>query len=129
MEEITLTFHNCPVISYYQYLSSNKRYYSVKGKEFMANFRREVECQYSGEPFPSTNIECSVYIYLNNRRKNDLDNYVKPILDNLQMCGVIQDDCYITRLIVEKEIIITKELDTNCIVKLRNRTAETNISL
>ena len=113
---------DCKMISQYQYLASNKRYYSKRGKEFIKNFqtiikKQMVEKKY--EMMTSENIECDVVCYFDNKRKNDCDNFVKPILDNLEKCGVFTDDRYITKLTIEKKY--QKPLDICAIIKIRDR--------
>lgn len=110
------------MISQYQYLSSNKRYYSKRGKDFIQKFCLEIRSQMLQKGYKmmeSDNIECEVIGYFDNKRKNDLDNYVKPVLDNMEKCGVFRDDRYITKLIIEKKY--QKPLDVSCKIKLRDR--------
>ena len=110
------------MIRQYQYLSSNKRYYSKRGKEFIEKFCLEIRSQMLRKGYTmmeSDNIECEVIGYFDNKRKNDLDNYVKPVLDNMEKCGVFRDYRYITRLIIEKRY--QKPLDITCKIKLRDR--------
>jgi Holliday junction resolvase RusA-like endonuclease len=118
------TIRGCPLLSQYQYLTPNRRHYSKRGKEFITNFTAQVyrqieENQY--QTMQSCNIECAVIMYFNNKRLNDLDNNVKPVLDNLQRCGVFRNDGHITKLMIEKKYVKTKILDVNCEIYLRCR--------
>ena len=47
------------------------------------------------------NIQLHIRFYLK-RSNSDIDNCVKPFLDALTEAGIIEDDRYITKLIVEK---------------------------
>ena len=119
------TVRDCKMISQYQYLSSNKRYYSKRGKEFIKKFQYIIRKQMTEKQYKmleSENIECEVVCYFDNHRKNDCDNFVKPILDNLEKCGVFKDDRYITRLIIEKRY--QKPLDVCAIIKIRDITPQ-----
>ena len=96
---------NIKPISQYQYLAPNKRYYSKRGKEFKKTFQEEINRQMKIKNYKmmtSHNIECNIVCYFDNKRKNDLDNNVKPILDNLEECNVFEDDRWITKITIEK---------------------------
>ena len=113
---------DCKMISQYQYLSSNKRYYSKRGKDFIKKFQTIIRSQMMTKNYKtleSDNIECKVIAYFDNKRKNDLDNFVKPLLDNMEKCGVFIDDRYITKLIVEKKY--QKPLDICAQIWIRDR--------
>lgn len=113
---------DCKMISQYQYLSSNKRYYSKRGKDFIKKFQTIIRSQMLTKGYKileSDNIECEVIAYFDNKRKNDVDNFVKPVLDNLEKCNVFIDDRYIKRLIIEKRY--QKPLDVCAIIKIRDR--------
>jgi Holliday junction resolvase RusA-like endonuclease len=51
----------------------------------------------------SKNISMSIYIYLRDMRRSDLDNYIKPIIDCCVKRGLIIDDRYIRYLEVIKK--------------------------
>ena len=109
-------------ISQYQYLSKNKRYVSKRGKEWSKEICSQLLKQKEEnkwEMLESENIECEILFYFNNRRKNDLDNACKYILDKLSDCKIIKEDRYITKLVLEKEYKkINKE---RIIIKLKDR--------
>jgi Holliday junction resolvase RusA-like endonuclease len=120
---------DCKMISQYQYLAPNKRYYSKRGKEFIQKFQTIIKSQMvtkKYETLDSDNIECEVVCYFDNKRKNDCDNFIKPILDNLEKCNVFLDDRYITKLIIEKKY--SKPLDICAIIKIKNRNNVVNIT-
>ena len=113
---------DCKMISQYQYLASNKRYYSKRGKDFIKNFQTIIRKQMFEKQYKtleSDNIECEVVAYFDNKRKNDVDNFIKPVLDNMEKCGVFIDDRYITKITIEKKY--QKPLDICAIIKLRDR--------
>ena len=63
----------------------------------------------------SKNYAMTIYIYLKNPARSDIDNYAKPIIDCCVKKGIIRDDRYIKYLeLIKKqakedgfEIIIT----------------------
>lgn len=65
------------------------------------------------QPFPATiPIELIVGMHPPDKRRRDVDNILKCLLDSLQHCGLIKDDSQITRLVVEKKHIIANGLIT-----------------
>ena len=59
--------------------------------------------QYNGARFGKEGIEVSIIFYERYPIRGDIDNKVKPILDCLVEAGIIGDDRYIFKLIIEKE--------------------------
>ena len=99
---IDLTIDIIP-LSYYQYLTQNKfrKYITKRGKEY----RSIVEVELINEMIHYDIIEgdCKVelHFYFNNKRKNDIDNYAKVMLDCMSEI-VYNDDRQIIELIVKK---------------------------
>ena len=56
-------------------------------------------------------IQIIIVFYLYNYTMRDIDNNLKPLLDQLVSNGIILDDRYIKRLIVSKERVIKKEYE------------------
>ncbi len=109
-------------ISQYQYLSSNKRYVSPRGKEWSKEFCSQIETQMKEKNYTmleSEHLEVYVKFILDNRRKNDLDNLCKYVLDKLSDCNCIKEDRYITRLILEKTYI--KVSDVRMVIQIREQ--------
>ena len=90
-------------VSYYQYLSQNKfrKYITVRGREYKRIIEDKLSTFMDGKNIITTNCRISLIFYFNNRRKNDLDNYVKPILDFMSDI-VYEDDKLIIELNVKK---------------------------
>lgn len=53
-------------------------------------------------------LEVTLWLHPPDKRKRDVDNPCKVILDSLQKAGVYSDDFQIARLIVERKDIISK---------------------
>lgn len=81
-------------------------------------YHREVWFRFriqGGKKLLSKTIRMEVLVYPPDRRKRDLDNVLKVLMDSLQKAEAYEDDFYIQELmLVRKEIIIGGEL----IVKL-----------
>ncbi len=90
-------------LSYYQYLKQNRhrKYITKKGKEYkeilqkhFAEFMKDIE-------IVDGPCKLDVEFYFDNKRKNDVDNFCKPIMDC--MTGIVYtDDCLITDLHIKK---------------------------
>lgn len=84
----------------------NVTYLSKQGQEF----RKQVIQIFSGllpnhKPIESR-LEVQVEIHPKDKRKMDIDNRIKPLLDALQHASVFIDDEQIDRLVVERKEII-----------------------
>ncbi len=92
---------NIKPLSYYMYLTQNKyrKYITKKGRVY----KEEIEkiLIKSMEDKQIINEECKIYIefYFDNKRKNDVDNFTKPILDF--MSGIVYED---DKLVVDLHI-------------------------
>ncbi len=80
----------------------NGRYKSPKGKQFEKLANLEIKNQYKGKPI-NNQLKISINLFFKDKRKRDIDNYNKGILD--AMTGIIyQDDSQIEELHVFKKI-------------------------
>lgn len=91
--------------SYYQYLSINRfrKYITNRGRDYKNIIEYELTEYMTKNNLTIIDKNCKVELslYLDNRRKNDVDNFVKPILDFMSDI-VYTDDRLITKLYVEK---------------------------
>ena len=76
------------------------RFKSKKGKEFEEIATYELRQQYKGNLLTGR-LRVEMWLYFKGRRKRDIDNYNKAILDSLKGT-VIEDDELIDDLIVHK---------------------------
>lgn len=53
-------------------------------------------------------ISITVYLHPPDKRKRDIDNPIKVLLDSLVRAGLIKDDSQISRLLIERRDIIEK---------------------
>ena len=66
---------------------------SKEGREYRRTVKGAVLIQLGGRHVPITDrIRLSVHAFMPDRRKRDLDNLTKAILDSLQHAGVYVDD-------------------------------------
>jgi len=110
-------------ISQYQYLSSNKRFITKRGKDWMKNYKEQLTIQMKEKNYTildSENIQVEIIITNTNRRKNDVDNSLHYLLDGME--GIVMtNDRWITKLIAEKKYEKKYDGMTNVIIKVLDR--------
>ena len=79
------------------------RYLTAETIEFQTRISALMssECQ-TKEPFTGA-VAVFITFYTNNKRRWDIDNRVKALLDCLEKAGIIQDDSQIDALIINRE--------------------------
>lgn len=95
---------NLQPISQYAYLSSNKRFVTKRGKDWMKEYKRQLTEQMEKNKYTileSENIQCEIELTFCNKRKNDIDNGLHYCLDGMEGI-VIKNDRFITKLIATK---------------------------
>lgn len=72
---------------------------SAAGREFKRKVARALQCQLGGQREPILG-HCRLYVALHapDRRRRDVDNYAKALLDSLTEAGVWADDSQIRDL-------------------------------
>ncbi len=66
-------------------------------------YREDVASRVSSEEmFFSGDISLRVYLYPPDRRRRDIDNVLKALLDALEDAGIYRDDCQVAALSVER---------------------------
>ena len=89
-----------PTVNTYWRANGNRRFISAAGKKFREAAFKIIKAadviQIEGD------CRVDVDLYLPDRRKRDIDNILKPILDILQLAGVIKDDCQVQELTVAR---------------------------
>lgn len=91
-----------PSVNHYWFVNGKRRFIGKRGKEYRARVD-EIVTGYGRVP---GKISFWIYVYPPDRRKRDLDNLPKCILDSLVFTGTIDDDSNIDELhLIRKEII------------------------
>lgn len=80
----------------------NGRYKSKKGKIFEETARSELKNQFRCKPLANS-LKVSMRLYFKDKRKRDIDNYNKAILDSMTKI-IYEDDSQIEELNVKKFI-------------------------
>lgn len=87
-----------PTINNYWTLGNGRLYVSPGGHAY----RRRVATILDGVQTFSGNVQIAVFVYPPDRRKRDIDNILKCLLDSLTEAGLWHDDSQVTRLLVER---------------------------
>ena len=88
-------------LSYYKYLTQNKyrKYITKEGREYKRVIEDRLTEEMEDKKILNEDIRVSLIFYFDNKRKNDIDNYAKPLLDF--MSDIVYTD---DRLIIELNI-------------------------
>ena len=95
-------------ISYYQYISKNKRFITKRGKDYKKKFLEQINKQMLENNYKmieSENLKVKCHFIFLNRRCNDIENALKVPLDLLEGIAY-KNDRWINELSLTKEMII-----------------------
>ena len=97
-EDIVLHLPWPPTVnSYYKTTRSGQRYLDKKVREFREAVAESVFEQLSGVTLDDS-LFMEVYLFPPDKRKRDLDNYMKGLLDGLTQAGLWEDDSQVDQL-------------------------------
>ena len=70
-------------LSYYQYLAQNiyRKYITNRGRKYKDAIEKILVMEMENKDKIESDCSVSITFYFDNRRKNDIDNYGKPLLD------------------------------------------------
>ena len=92
----------------YRTARNSRRYKTHEGKEWQRQAAAVFADSYVlPEPYAG-DVELNVYFLTADRRRWDIDNRVKALMDALMMGGVIRDDTQVKALHVERETVQEK---------------------
>lgn len=98
---ITVTIPYPPSLNTYWRNVGGRTLLSKKGRLYKTAVNRAVSWAKANKGL-SCRLDVSIMLYPTDRRKRDIDNSCKAILDGLQSAGVYVDDSQIDRLLVER---------------------------
>ena len=108
MNTIKLSLPYPPTVNHYWGQLGSKKFLGKKGKEF----RQEVFIAVYNARQGALNgrLHMEVYLYPPDKRKRDVDNVLKPLLDALEHAGVYENDSQIDKLCITRKEVIAKGL-------------------
>jgi len=90
--------------------SLNRYYRSVNGRVLISRegrqYRADVQMRLLGSPTIRTRCKVEIHAWPPDRRKRDLDNIQKALLDSIQHGGAIEDDALIDDLHITREDVM-----------------------
>jgi crossover junction endodeoxyribonuclease RusA len=113
-----------PSVNTYWGFHGSHRFLTTKAKEFKTNCLRSfIASKHQG--FGASRLQVCVELYAPDRRKRDIDNHVKSLLDALCQANVFDDDSQIDHL-----TIVRKKLWKNglCLVRIDPYACEDSIT-
>lgn len=112
---LTLELPWPPSVNHYWGQRGKRRYLTSKA----LLFRHAVLKIFRNDPSPfppSDRLSLEVQLFPPDKRRRDIDNVLKGLLDSLQHAGVFKDDNQIDRLAIVRE----PELSNRCIVTIQS---------
>lgn len=102
---ITVTIPWPPSVNHYWRIFGNRKILSVEGRAFKAKALQAVTDQFGFiEPWQSLSggIEVQLFAHPPDKRRRDIDNLTKAVLDLLTESRLIVDDSLISKLSIER---------------------------
>jgi crossover junction endodeoxyribonuclease RusA len=92
-----------PSVNSYWRANGHRRFISAEGRKFKEAVSEYI-IEYKVPKLGSQPLEVMIFLHPRDKRKTDIDNRVKAVLDALQDAGVYDDDCQVEKLIVERAV-------------------------
>ena len=98
-----------PSVNHYWIQTKNRRFISKEGKEFKKELnliaKSKIKTPLKGK------VGLNITVILPNKRRRDVDNFLKPILDGLNNAAYV-DDYQVYKLSIKKTVSRNKEAKT-----------------
>jgi len=101
MNTVRLELPYPPTVNTYWRANGHRRYISPAGVKFTQEVSLIVKTQ-KPKPFGDRKIGINIVIHPRSKRKFDLDNTLKAILDALMKAGMYDDDSQIDIIVIER---------------------------
>jgi crossover junction endodeoxyribonuclease RusA len=113
-----------PSVNTYWGFQGSHRFLTKKAKEFKTNcFDAFLRSNHKG--FGDQRLQVRVELFAPDRRKRDIDNHVKSLLDSLCQAGAFDDDSQIDHLTIIRKPIWKDGL---CLVRIEPLTCQQSIT-
>lgn len=118
--KLTINLPYPPTVNTYYATVKGRRVLSKKGREYKISVLHEI-LSLGDYKFRSGKILIHIKLYVPDRRKRDIDNAVKSLLDSIVYADLIKDDSLVFKLIVEK-FDYDEENNNFCTVQISDMT-------
>ena len=105
-EELKLELSFPPTVNNYYVKTRSGVFISAKGRKYRNTIADEIHQQLSDMELGEERINLNVVVHMPDRRKRDLDNYMKALLDAITKTGLWEDDSQIDQLCIYRGEII-----------------------
>ena len=95
-----------PTINSYYVKTARGIFISKKGREFRESVQKRKIEQLGDAACTATSISLDIVLYPPDRRKRDLDNYLKGLMDAITHTGLWGDDSYVDQLNVSRGVVV-----------------------
>lgn len=89
--------HYPPSVNHYFRVTRNGAFLTKAGREY-----REAAAGATDVRFGSRRVQVQIELTMPDRRKRDIDNVLKCILDAIEKAQIIDNDCQVDRLIIQR---------------------------
>ena len=114
MNHIKITLPYPPSVNHYWGQLGSKKFLGKKGKEFREAVILSV---YNARKVGlNGRLHIEVYLYPPDKRKRDIDNVLKPLLDAMEHAGCYENDSQIDKLCVTRREVM---LGGSCYVEIK----------
>ena len=86
----------------YQNRRNGGRFRTAKARQYEIDCKKTIHDYGKGSVDPDARFSVSIVAYPPDRRRRDIDNLLKPILDAIQSAKVITDDSQIDQLAIRR---------------------------
>ncbi|MBD3768001.1 MAG: RusA family crossover junction endodeoxyribonuclease [Gammaproteobacteria bacterium] len=121
--KLTLPFP--PSINGYWRAYSGRQIISAKGREYRADVIKQMF--YEHMPRYECEIEVHITLYPPDRRKRDIDNYIKAVFDAMTHAKVWVDDSQVSKMTVERGAVCKPGYVSLTVQPFANRLDNTTI--
>lgn len=103
-----------PSINHYWRHARGRHYISNEGEAYRSGVKR----RFQGDRFGEARVSVEIIAHPPDRRRRDLDNVLKALLDSLAHAGVYADDSQIDRLSVRRSEMVPGGMVVVCVESL-----------
>lgn len=100
MQEFFFTAPYPPSVNHYWLTRGRYKFLSDKARAFATNVAKLLPAQTTF--FGTSLVSLEIAVYPPDKRKRDIDNILKPILDALAKAGVYTDDSQVHKILIYK---------------------------